>query len=512
MTRYSKLPLKINQRLPLLFFLIIYLILSLNIYSDFGVAIDEPMEYGFSQMLYNRYFGHDPVLIRDFAHESPTSREIWSHNHFHGMLLYMLNDSGSLERYHLLNLLFALIAFWVSYEIMLTVSARPRQAIIGPILLFFTPRFFGDLPSNVKDPVFAIYYLLALLVVILIPKISKRWFKILALGVSFGLAAAYRTIGYSLIPLYLIITILDIWPLNRSKLRQFLSMLLDLILIIGLMVLIHGIEMPFVLANPLQNLPRLMAIARAFPWQGTMLYLGNSIEAGNLPWHYLPVWLLVITPLFILVFGFISHLFIRQSRSLKVLAISFWLNIFLYYLIKPIIYDGIRHFLFILVILTCMAGIGWLILWNRAKKVQKLILACCLSLSCLSLGIQYLILHPYEYTYFNAIAGFLPGASRRFETDYWGTSYYEGARWLINHLNNNRTQTIGLCGNEYAAIYFDQKKIKSLFIPHCDQVESSGANYVLVNGRNDEWHKVNGNLIYTVTRMGVPLMKIFAIP
>lgn len=509
MTIKSNFAPKVKKRLPLLVFLIFFIILSLNIYSDFGVAIDEPMEYGFSQMLYNRYFGHDPVLIRDFANESPTSREIWSHNHFHGMLLYILNNTGSIDRYHLLNLLFALIAFWVSYEIMLTVSNRAWHATIGPILLFFTPRFFGDLPSNVKDPVFATYYLLALLVLILLPKIPKRWFKILALGFSFGLAAAYRTIGYSLIPLYLTIAIIDTWPLNRSKLRQFFSMLIDLVPIIALMIVIHGIQMPFVMADPLHNLLRLMAIARAFPWQGSMLYLGKFVEAGKLPWHYFPVWLFVITPVFIFIFGIISHLYIRQNRSVKVMIASFWLNIFLFYLIKPIIYDGIRHLLFILVILTVMAAMGWILMWNQAKKIQRVILFILLCLNCLSLGIQYMLLHPYEYTYFNVITGFLPGASIKFETDYWGTSYYEGARWLVDYLSDAEPTTIGLCGNEYAKIYFEGTNHKIIWLPGCSNTDASGASYIFAFARNNEWSKIDGQPIYTVSRLGVPLMKIF---
>jgi hypothetical protein len=36
-----------------------------------------------------------------------------------------------------------------------------------------------------------------------------------------------------------------------------------------------------------------------------------------------------------------------------------------------------------------------------------------------------LTLHPYEYTYFNSLVGGTDGASRRYETDYWCTSYRE---------------------------------------------------------------------------------------
>jgi len=39
-------------------------------------------------------------------------------------------------------------------------------------------------------------------------------------------------------------------------------------------------------------------------------------------------------------------------------------------------------------------------------------------------------LHPYEYLYYNTFIGGEAGAFRRFELDYWGTSYREAADWL----------------------------------------------------------------------------------
>jgi hypothetical protein len=39
-------------------------------------------------------------------------------------------------------------------------------------------------------------------------------------------------------------------------------------------------------------------------------------------------------------------------------------------------------------------------------------------------------LHPYEYIYYNTFIGGEAGAFRRFEMDYWGTSYRQAADWL----------------------------------------------------------------------------------
>jgi len=52
-------------------------------------------------------------------------------------------------------------------------------------------------------------------------------------------------------------------------------------------------------------------------------------------------------------------------------------------------------------------------------------------------------LHPYESVYFNRlVAGGLPRAAERFETDYWGSSYREGAEWVANHYTSAREPKI----------------------------------------------------------------------
>jgi hypothetical protein len=50
-------------------------------------------------------------------------------------------------------------------------------------------------------------------------------------------------------------------------------------------------------------------------------------------------------------------------------------------------------------------------------------------------------LHPNEYVYFNRIAGGLPGASGRYDTDYYGNSYKEAFARLVDHLWMHDRQT-----------------------------------------------------------------------
>jgi hypothetical protein len=91
-------------------------------------------------------------------------------------------------------------------------------------------------------------------------------------------------------------------------------------------------------------------------------------------------------------------------------------------LATPPMYDGYRHFLFILPPLFLLAGLAFQTLRQRlpghwADAVLLVVLAPGL------LGL--LRAHPYQYTYFNTLVGGTGGAFRQYETDYWLTCYRE---------------------------------------------------------------------------------------
>ena len=53
-------------------------------------------------------------------------------------------------------------------------------------------------------------------------------------------------------------------------------------------------------------------------------------------------------------------------------------------------------------------------------------------------------MHPYEYAYYNSFTGGTGGAFRRYETEYWGTSFRAAAEFLnANAKPNARVLAIG---------------------------------------------------------------------
>ena len=122
-------------------------------------------------------------------------------------------------------------------------------------------------------------------------------------------------------------------------------------------------------------------------------------------------------------------------------------------------------------------------------------------------------LHPYEYVYFNRVfGGGLRSAAERFETDYWGSSYREGAEWVINNYRPNSAQPIRVahCGLPFLIRYFFEKtgNLRQRFM--VVKPDENPDIYLAIT----RWqcHKVfEGKVIYTVQRQQTPLLFVIEV-
>ena len=95
-------------------------------------------------------------------------------------------------------------------------------------------------------------------------------------------------------------------------------------------------------------------------------------------------------------------------------------------------YDGFRHFLFILPPIFMLAGIA---LQTVFQKIQHVWLNAILMLVVLSPAVLADIrLHPYQYTYYNQFVGGTGAAAKMYETDYWQTCYKDAVEQLAEQV------------------------------------------------------------------------------
>ena len=186
---------------------------------------------------------------------------------------------------------------------------------------------------------------------------------------------------------------------------------------------------PYLWPNPIGHLIESLRVMSQYPWPGQVLFNGVEYASTDIPRSYLPVllgiqltepvWVLFFAGLTVAVVGFVKK---REYVELLVLTLVwFVLPLTGFIVSRTPLYDNFRQVFFILPPVFLMAGVVF-------EKVKWRIWLIALVVLPGVIGIVRL--HPYEYIYYNTFIGGETGALRRFELDYWGTSYREAADWL----------------------------------------------------------------------------------
>lgn len=186
---------------------------------------------------------------------------------------------------------------------------------------------------------------------------------------------------------------------------------------------------PYLWLNPIGHFIESVEVMAKYPWSGQVLFNGVQYASTDIPRSYLPVLLSVqlTEPVWALfLFGLTATLFEFRKRG-EILALTliwFILPLAGFIVNRTPLYDNFRQVFFILPPVFLMAGMVF-------EKIKRPVLQAALIVLCVLPGvIDGIRLHPYEYVYYNRFIGGAAGAFRRFELDYWGTSYREAAQWL----------------------------------------------------------------------------------
>jgi len=98
---------------------------------------------------------------------------------------------------------------------------------------------------------------------------------------------------------------------------------------------------------------------------------------------------------------------------------------------RPAMYNGIRHFVFVLPPLAVAGGLCANIIVEYLQRFGRTALAAAAAIFVFGISLPVIAmirLHPYEYVDFNEIAGGVRGAQSRFMLDYWGLRSRKRAR------------------------------------------------------------------------------------
>lgn len=320
------------------------------------------------------------------------------------------------------------------------------MGVLAGLGLLLMPRFFGHAFINDKDIPFACFFAwsMASLCSLFVCR-SFRWREFIGCGLAMGLMTAVRPGGWVMLALFIPAVMLLAGRLEpgRKPLESNVRFPLKLAVMFAVAWLTMIAPWPWAHENVI--LHPLLAIRSATAFQAVMpvLFEGAEIASDRLPRYYLLKYVAITTPPAMLAIAVLGNIAAvreqlrnpRTQRTFVLLVMQLWLfaPLAMWTLLRPNIYDGLRHFLFVLPALALWFGVGGRFLIGLFERPRYRFAAACVVTAAVLSPIPALVrLHPYQMTYFNAIVGGTKGADGRYETDYWATSYREAMQW-INH-------------------------------------------------------------------------------
>lgn len=323
----------------------------------------------------------------------------------------------------------------------------PWAGFLAALLLAATPRWTGDTMFNPIDtPAAALFaaalYYLARIAGSLESASGGLWLRF---GFAAGLTLGVRLVGILLVP-YAAVLIGAWWLASprpyRATLRAHGRRVLGGFVLASLVWAAVAIALwPRLMVQPVRAMIDTFAQTHSHPWFGMVLFRGTYYASREIPRAYLPVWFWITTPLATMLGLGLALVFWRgwleraRGPLLRVGLVAFAVLLPTLYAVlsRAVIYDGIRHFLFVLPPVTALAAAGWVACLRTLGHGRRWALAVPALVFTGLLAeplVWYARSHPHEYVYFNPLAGGLARASHAYDTDYWGLSLRAAAETM----------------------------------------------------------------------------------
>lgn len=260
--------------------------------------------------------------------------------------------------------------------------------------------------------------------------VRNPWFY--AAAVSLGLTISIRILGFAAAGIVLFyFAIANFKKVLRLSYAYF-----------GVALFISFLTWPYLWSSPIKNFLQGIYAMLKFQWVGQVLFNGIFYSSNELPRIYVPQLLVMqLTEPTLILFAigavaFLSSQFRTKYRLILLLFLVWFVLPLLYILINGMnLYDNTRQLLFIFPGLFLMIAVGIEFLLGLAKPawVQALI-----AVLILFPGVAGIVKsHPYEYAYYNFVTTSNSQIFRRYETDYWATSFKQVSVFLNENAPQN---------------------------------------------------------------------------
>ncbi len=430
-------------------FFLLFFILGCFLFNDYGISFDEPL---------HRFHG---IVSTNYIFEKLMPSQVISglvplhqfFNKYYGVafdtpaymleLLFNINSETVAIYYfkHFLTFLVFFLGTIYFYKIIYTVYKDWRLGLLGTLFLIISPRIFAESFYNNKDIVLlavciiSFYYLLQFLE-------KKTYLSACLYALTAALAVGIRIPAIILPAIGLLFYFVEVYCHRKNVTRH---ILIGASFIISFVVFTIAFW-PVLWEHPWSDFKAAYDTMARFAWPGSVFYFGKLIEGTAIPWHYIPVWIAITTPIFysLLFISGVIATFISLIKKIKIRhydselrlglisILLFFIPLGIVIFLHSVLYDGWRQMYFLYGPFLLLAIIGFvtlsrLLTHHRRFPYGKNILIGLTVVSLLITGTWMVRNHPFENVYFNFL---VRNPNKTFELDYWGLSYRQAWEYL----------------------------------------------------------------------------------
>jgi Dolichyl-phosphate-mannose-protein mannosyltransferase len=371
----------------------------------------------------------------------------------------------------------------------------PTAGLVALVLLAACPLFYGHMFMNAKDAPFATAMAVLLFgMVRAVDEYPQPGPQTVALaGIGFGLAFGSRILAgiaasYGFFALLLILLSEARAKGSRLTAVRFGEFVWRLLPALVLGYLIVGLLWPWSILAPLNPLRAAEYFDTFFekPWRE--LYAGKLYAVTEMPVGYLPRLFAVKLPEIMLALGLVGaagtlvattrhDVPLNRRASYLLVVLAALLPIAIAMVAHPALYNGLRHFVFVVPPFAVLGGLagGWM--FEQARKAGTSAFAAVTAIFIVGVALpvsDMVRLHPYQYSAFNWVSGGVRMAKDNYMLDYWGLAFKQasealrvkldamhlkpprGRRWIIEVCGPQRPAEVAL-GPEFETTW-DRKR------------------------------------------------------
>lgn len=509
---------KAYSYLPGILLFLIFLVVGLVSYQDYGMAWDECAQKYMGELNYKAAFKGDETLFNIDTDLHGASFEV--------LLIFIEEKFGITDTRdiflmrHLFTHVFFLLALLYGYFFLLRYFGNRLLAGLGFLMLALSPRIYAHSFFNSKDMPF-----MALTIIIMGLSYSafqtrKPWLFAL-LGLACGFNMGIRILGIMFITFILFFLLVDL-VMDMVKKQRPLKTTLNLLVFTSVTTGSFILFWPFMWRSPWLHFTQCMQSMAHYAWSGTLLFNGQVIKGTELPAAYFPTWFAISTPELWLLAGLVGTLLTTVLVLKRPLAFvsditarqrlftlgSLVAPIVSVILLHSVIYDDWRHLYFIYPPFVFMALEAVNV--AAATKARPFVWGAC-ALQVVVLCIIMVGNHPFNQVYFNSLVAHKEDhLLKQYEMEYWGCGFMQGLEYLLKkHVNDNNDITI--CGNKAGKtpLEFNIRMLQERDRKRFKILPEEEATYKLTTFRLAQDEAPYPNVVYTIKRQNSTILCIY---